>query len=212
MPKYTLPTLALLLALPLSALAGPLKHEDNINTWDELPADVQAQINSGKAWTRPFKTPDGKQGAEGFVLLPYTQDEVWGLLYDIESYPKWKRVYKEINKLEWKDPNHLIFTYTTAGAISFELTLDRVFVPKTKILIKSLAGKVTDMDGMYELTDRGNGKTLLRFYSRGRTDGWVPGFIKKYIATEGVQNDFEDIALEAMRRRKAKGTGLAPAQ
>lgn len=204
--------LVLLLAgMPLAAADRDFAHETSPNSFDDLAPALRAKITGGEAWYRSWKGEGGVTGAEGYRVLPYPVAPIWEVLTDLPSFARWKQIIRRVNHFEWISCATSVLDYDTSGLKSFRIVLEREHFAFERIEIRSREGLVKDLKSAYEFTPMGEGRTLVRYYSQGRSDAWVPNFLKRYVASSGVENDFDDIAAEVARRAEARQQGRLPA-
>jgi ribosome-associated toxin RatA of RatAB toxin-antitoxin module len=193
---------ALLLLLPLVLAADaskPHPHQGVIPAFKGAPPATEltnhelGEYHAGRDVLKQMTASAGGQGVAVFKVNAPAKD-VWSVIMDHSKYPAW---IDDLKKTEiYKREDKLVYTHflTRVMGVTVEWYIRHVVNTKNGWVTWTLDyDRLSDLDdsvGFWRVTPARKNPNICRVeYSVNlRLQGWVPGFLKKILVDQGLQD------------------------
>lgn len=144
---------------------------------------------------------------DAVLLAPVTRREAWEVLTDFDRMSRFLPALSESRVLR-RSGNHL--TVTQKGVVRFgilgfafeslrEVELQR----EDTVRSRTIGGNLRRLDSFTRLTESA-GSTLISYRVEVIPDFWVPGFLAEYFIRSAIEDQFDAIVKEMLRRRAGR--------
>lgn len=142
----------------------------------------------------------GIDGAQALVRLSYTPEQIWEVIADYASFPRWMHGVRDIPSVEWTTAETARVAYVMQGPFrDVRYTLIRSHQKPERVRWTRHSGDLAGIWGGYDLMPETAG-TLVRYWTFVDPGFRVPAPVRAFFTSRGIEQLLASARNEIVRR------------